>query len=116
MWGSIEAAIGHLPSSCTAALDLGVVEAVSAQCALALVDRFAHGPRGRLELIVAAGEPAVRVALVDAGLERVATLVHTLDEARRMAGSRPPALLRSCPARAGWTSAGRCGRSVICRS
>jgi hypothetical protein len=86
----IAEALRHLPRGCLVAVDLSVVESVSAEAAEALVDLFHVVDQP--DVVLVAGEQLTRARLDDAGLYRhPAALVWTLHEARRMPTHGAPA-------------------------
>jgi anti-anti-sigma regulatory factor len=80
----IAEALRHLPRECLVAIDLSVVESLSAEASHALVDLVREPLMNRPGVVIVSSEPIIRARLDDAGLHHVAALVWTLDEARRM--------------------------------
>jgi hypothetical protein len=79
--------LAMLPDPCTVVIDLSVVEGVSVGSANALTAVLKGERIGRRQVVVAAGYPAVKLTLLDAGVADVAVLVDTLSDARRTASS-----------------------------
>jgi hypothetical protein len=86
----IAEALQHLPRECLVAVDLSVVESVSAEASEAFVDLLHEGLLDRQGVVIVAGEPITRARLDEAGLHHVAVVVWTLDEARRLPFARMP--------------------------
>ena len=79
--------LAMLPDACTVVVDLSVVEGVSVVSAAALTEVLRDVGIGGRQVVVAAGYPAVKSVLLDAGVGEVAVLVETLSDARRTASN-----------------------------